>query len=392
LRAEARRSAIGFALLLSGVVVAIAAFPLYLYLSLALEQDRQHHRQHLQQHARELRVQMALFESGAERVFHFPRSPLFEAALIGADEKPVFSLLSQPPPVLKSGFMIAFNRAFWVEPLEHNLFQAKWLVVSMPHDRHALYLRLVGLFLVLALFFGVGSYALMVLFLRPFERTRQLQELFFKDAMHEIKTPLGVLSMNLEMLSQKLGSQPAMKRMRYAVKNLTTIYEDIEHLIRHRYVTYTREKIALDRFIADRIAWFEDVAQIRQVHLSAQLQADIPIHFSRVELQRLVDNNLSNAIKYSHENTRVRIWLKRSDGGIILRFIDRGVGMDDTRRIFTRHYRGDAIKGGFGIGLSIVKQICDKNGVRVRVCSKAGVGTLFEYRFDGAGNSTGIEV
>lgn len=362
-------------------MLAVAAFPVYFYFSLALSRDDARLQARLEAYAKEVLTQMAVFESGPDELFIYPRSPLFYSGLYRANGEAVFSLLKTRPPALSPGFSDDGRRIFLIVPLADNLFNADFLVVCGAHDRHEVYLRLLMLFVLLLLLFGAGSYLLLGQFVRPFERTRKIQELFFKDAMHEIKTPLGVLSINLEMLTEKLGASPPIKRMRYAVKNLSTIYEDIEHLIRQRYVTYAKEPLDASAFVQSRIDYFQDVAEMRRITLQGRLMPGIKMRFSRVELQRLIDNNLSNAIKYSRENGTVLVDLVLEKGVAVLSFEDNGVGMDDTRKIFTRHYRGDEIKGGFGIGLSIVKAICDKNGVGIKVSSQKGIGSRFEYRF-----------
>ncbi|MGE4294653.1 MAG: sensor histidine kinase [Campylobacterales bacterium] len=381
MRSEASRAALGFAALLTAVMLAVTAFPVYFYASLALRQDDARHQARLQAYAQEIVERMAVFESGSQELFVFPRSPLFKAGLYDARGGAIFTLLASPPADFKPGYAADNRQAVWIEPLGENLFGARFLAVCAPHDRNEVYLRLLMLFATLLLVFWAGSYLLIDQFLRPFERTRRIQELFFKDAMHEIKTPLGVISINLELLGEKFGALAPVKRMRYAVKTLSTVYEDIEHLIRHRYVTYAKEPIDLGRFAQSRIDYFQDVAQMRPVTLTGRIAPEVRLAFSRVELQRLIDNNLSNAIKYSRENGVVNVTLELKENAAVLSFTDNGVGMDDTRSIFTRHYRGDEIKGGFGIGLSIVKAICDKNGVGIKVVSKKGEGSRFEYRF-----------
>ena len=71
----------------------------------------------------------------------------------------------------------------------------------------------------------------------------------------------------------------------------------------------------------------------------------------------------------------------KDDKNIRLVFKDEGVGIKDTSTVFKRYYRGDNITGGFGIGLSIVKNICDKNGIKIELDSKENQGSTFTYIF-----------
>lgn len=115
--------------------------------------------------------------------------------------------------------------------------------------------------------------------------------------------------------------------------------------------------------------------------MNKNIKENILINFNEIELYRIVDNNLSNAIKYSKNSSTINIILENKDNSINLIFKDEGVGIKDTTKIFQRYYRGDRITGGFGIGLSIVKNICDKNKIRIEVSSKINEGSIFTYIF-----------
>jgi signal transduction histidine kinase len=98
-------------------------------------------------------------------------------------------------------------------------------------------------------------------------------------------------------------------------------------------------------------------------------------------LQRIIDNNISNAIKYSHEEGTIEVILEKLEDHCTLRFRDNGVGIEDVNRIFERYYRENRDKGGFGIGLNIVKSIIDKAGIDLQIDSIYGEGSTFSYTF-----------
>ncbi|HRL09552.1 MAG TPA: ATP-binding protein, partial [Aliarcobacter sp.] len=115
--------------------------------------------------------------------------------------------------------------------------------------------------------------------------------------------------------------------------------------------------------------------------LVKNIEANIEIVFNEIEAYRIIDNNLSNAIKYSKNDSNIYVSLIKDDKNIRLVFKDEGVGIKDTSTVFKRYYRGDNITGGFGIGLSIVKNICDKNGIKIELDSKENQGSTFTYIF-----------
>jgi len=122
--------------------------------------------------------------------------------------------------------------------------------------------------------------------------------------------------------------------------------------------------------------------QAKEIEIIKDIDNDIEILFSPIELSRIIDNTLSNAIKYSKEKTQISISLKKDKKSIMLSIKDQGRGIEDIEKIFQRYYRGDKISGGFGIGLSIVKNICDRNRVQIEVESKPAQGAEFRYFFD----------
>jgi signal transduction histidine kinase len=94
-----------------------------------------------------------------------------------------------------------------------------------------------------------------------------------------------------------------------------------------------------------------------------------------------VDNTISNAIKYSNDDSHVEINVYTVDEHIVFEVIDHGVGIKDTSKIFSRYYRENEAKGGFGIGLNIVKKIIDEENILLEIKSALGEGTRFRYTF-----------
>ena len=119
----------------------------------------------------------------------------------------------------------------------------------------------------------------------------------------------------------------------------------------------------------------------KNIEIFKNIQPNINIKFNEIEAYRIIDNNLSNAIKYSKKESKIFIKLEKLETGFILEFKDEGTGIKNVSRLFERYYRGDKITGGFGIGLSIVKNICDKNGIKIDVFSKENDGSIFRYIF-----------
>lgn len=197
-------------------------------------------------------------------------------------------------------------------------------------------------------------------------------DIFFRNAIHEIRTPLGVLQINLEFLETTLENSKPLKRAQGGLNNLTSVYETIEYHIKQKKVKYAKEDINISHFIDTRLAFFKVLSDVKDIELKTSIEEGLFVFMSRVELQRLIDNNLSNAIKYSKEHTKITVKLFTQKDNIIMCFTNQGKQIDDTEKIFQRYYRGNDIKGGFGLGLDIIKHICTIYKINIEVKSENG--------------------
>ena len=96
----------------------------------------------------------------------------------------------------------------------------------------------------------------------------------------------------------------------------------------------------------------------------------------RMGFVKVLDNLISNAIKYNKKNGYVKVILKKD----YLIVEDNGIGMDSSElfRVFDRHYQADESKSGYGLGLSIVKSYCDKEKIYINIDSQKGIGSKFK--------------
>ena len=144
--------------------------------------------------------------------------------------------------------------------------------------------------------------------------------------------------------------------------------------------TYEKQWISFSLFVQNRIDFFEEIAQGNTHKIIADITPEINIYISDIELQRIVDNNLSNAIKYANKNTEITVRLYEEDKQTILEFHTYSKEIFDTKRIFEPFHQEDEIQGGFGLGLEIVHSICKKEHIVVNVSSDSKE-TVFKYTF-----------
>lgn len=206
------------------------------------------------------------------------------------------------------------------------------------------------------------------------------QDYMIKKLMHEIFTPLSVITLNVDTLRSKTNDFNSLDKIQASVKVLSSVYEDIRYMINHEREEFPKNNIDLLAFLSSRIAYFDSIAKSKDIYLELIADENISLHFNETELQRLVDNNISNAIKYSNTESVITIVCKDSNKSVSLEFIDQGIGIkeDLIPNIFKDYYKINQSKG-LGLGLATVKEICDKYTININVKSKYKEGSTFKY-------------
>ena len=313
------------------------------------------------------------FSDSSSNIFHFPKSFSLNSYLLSKNKSLIFSTSKEP--------LTYKDKIYIKSTLSFNRLNATYLIVTKDFSYKEIYLKISILTLCIGLFIFISAYLILKQSISPYKRANEYLDAFFNDAMHELKTPLGVIQLNLEILEEKQSNTKEIKRSLNGVKNLLLVYEDIEYLIKDKQIIYKKENINFTLFLKQRIDMFQSLAQSKKVVLNTQIKEDIFLFFNRTQLQRIIDNTISNAVKYSNENGQINIMLHNKKD-VLFSVEDFGQGIVDISKIFNRYHRENTIKGGFGIGLNIVKNICDEYDVDINVESKPKIGSKFSYTFN----------
>jgi len=206
------------------------------------------------------------------------------------------------------------------------------------------------------------------------------QDSFIKHSIHEINTPLAVIMTHIDIRKMKFGEDKYLTKIEAASKMIANIYDDLSYMMKKDRFEYDKQWISFSLFVQNRVDFFEEIAEGNTHKITTNIESDINIYMSDIELQRVVDNNLSNAIKYAHKNTEITVKLYKKEKQAILEFHTFSKEILDTKRIFDSFHQEDEIKGGFGLGLEIVHSICKKEHIKVKVTSDSKE-TVFKYIF-----------
>jgi two-component system sensor histidine kinase SenX3 len=240
--------------------------------------------------------------------------------------------------------------------------------------------------------FGVRYTLLLVADRTEFRRLEEVRRDFVANISHELKTPIGAISLLAEALTEAADDPDMVRHFADRLSNESA-----------RLTSITREIIDLSRLQAEgALAKFSSVKiddVLRQSVdanrvLSSAKNIDIVIGGDegatvRGDHDRLViavNNLLSNAVQYSPENSRVGVGVSSLNDRIEIVITDQGPGMtvEESERVFERFYRTDQARsrstGGTGLGLAIVKHIINNHGGDIKVWSKPGQGSTFTIR------------
>jgi two-component system sensor histidine kinase SenX3 len=224
---------------------------------------------------------------------------------------------------------------------------------------------------------------------------------FVANVSHELKTPVGALSLLSEAVMDASDDPEAVLRfagrMQIEATRLTSLVQEIIDLSRVQDddLLDDAEPVAVDDLVAEAVDRCRHQANTKQITMATGTTPDLFIWGNRGQLAAALGNLVENAVNYSPARTRVGIAGRRiaATGGDLIEIsvTDQGIGISekDRDRVFERFYRVDPARsratGGTGLGLSIVKHVAATHGGEVTVWSAEGQGSTFTLRLPEAG-------
>jgi len=231
---------------------------------------------------------------------------------------------------------------------------------------------------------------------------RELQQLedyrsqLIATLSHELRTPLTVIAGNLEMLGE-LDLEPTATRYREAMERgsdrMQKVVDDLLLLARVSDPGHPLVHVPVDlhQVARDVVSLVESTARSKGVTLRVELeQAGLVVPGDPTELDRLLGNLVSNAVKYTADGGTVMVAIARRGDDVVVRVADDGLGISEEDQVglfraFFRTTNPDALREhGTGLGLAIVATIADRHGGRVEVSSRLHEGTTFTVTLPGS--------
>ena len=241
----------------------------------------------------------------------------------------------------------------------------------------------------LAAFFIISLY-LARWALKPVEKSWKQQQQFIADASHELKTPLTVILANTDVLASNKDKtiQSQIKWIDYIKTEATRMWELVNNMLFLAKSDAAKDTIAKSSVNFSDLAWgcvlpFESIAYEHQKKLKINISPNISLKGDKDKLKQLIAILLDNAFKYSESNGTIRIDLKQKQDKIHLKVTNTGqtIPPHHLSHLFERFYRADESRardcGGYGLGLSIAKNIVDMHHGKISVKSSKEEGTVF---------------
>ena len=192
------------------------------------------------------------------------------------------------------------------------------------------------------------------------------------EILHELNIPLSTIKANTALLEKRLDDEKSLKRLKRIEASsvrLERLYKELVYSINKEIHPVQKEQFSLLELLQERVEIFEAYGRN---HFEL-LVVDILLKADKIGFEKMIDNLLMNAMKYSSKASPVKILLKENT----LVIEDKGIGMDETQllRVYERYYQSDSQHEGQGIGLALVKAYCDESGIEIQIRSQKEKGT-----------------
>ena len=308
----------------------------------------------------------------------YPRDSRFKSAIYDLEYMQIFSLLDDEEVRFNEGIYITDNYIHLVKTLDDFYLGTKYLVIEVEDDglwRSEIWKSILGYGLFGFFFFMLFGLYLSKLFLKPMRDSIVLLDRFIKDTTHELNTPLSAILANIEMMDKEVMIEKnitKLNRINIAATTVSILYKDLTYLTLEQEQENNDEEIEIKSLIHDRAEYFSILAQSKKLECELDLE-EATLYADKRKITRVIDNLISNAIKYNKRNGIVGIKLRQGE----LVILDTGIGIKEDKIpfVFDRYLRFNDSEGGFGVGLSIVKTILDEYDISIVVESKEGEGT-----------------
>jgi len=375
LRSE-KRSLIRFLILYLGSTFILFSIASWLFYISSKHHLLDQQRESIKYEAEHIKSQLrTLHQSNAAKLV-YPNHTHIQSAIYDLDKTYIFGTFKTEQPLDINKYE---NRLYHTLKVEPYYLGVAYLMVTKDIDFEPigkLQKNIILFMLAAGVFFVILGYFLGKLFVAPMRDAIKQMNHFIQDTTHELNTPISTILTNIEMIEtfgKHEENSTELKRIEIASKTLNRIYDDLTYInLNHKYHRNI-VNLNMSTLIEERMVYFSAMAEAKGLNVTVNTDPDVMLQIDKNDAIRLVDNLISNAIKYNRSKGFLHVTLTEEQ--FLVKDTGTGIGSKDLSTILQRFKRANKSEGGFGIGLDIVNQVVISYDFALEMNSKEAEGT-----------------
>ncbi|NQY92949.1 MAG: HAMP domain-containing histidine kinase [Campylobacteraceae bacterium] len=377
-----KKTLVGFFSLYITLCIVILLFISFVYYKFQKDLMLSQKRINLQNYSNEFIIELKQLHINFDKTQVYPRDKRFKTAIYDSDKQLIFSTLTSSRVQLDNIVYTSNNTIHFIKEPESYYLGARYVILEIEDDQTWLddieqeIMIFTSIGLIIMLFIG---YWLLQLFIKPMRDAMHLLDRFIKDTTHELNTPISAIVANIEMintddLDEKLARK--IRRIDIGAKTVSNIYQDLTYLTLNHKIMSQNEEVDIGELLYQRVEYFDTLANVKHIKFQMEIKDKIFLFMDVKKLSKLIDNLISNAIKYNKIDGFIKITLEQNS--LSIQDSGKGIKEEQLALLYDRYSRFDKTVGGFGIGLNIVSMICKEYDLGIEITSQVNKGTKVE--------------
>lgn len=257
---------------------------------------------------------------------------------------------------------------FPISKSEEYLLKFSYTQKAYRQDLQDIKSTLIREFIFVSFIIAIFSIIFSLYALYPLRSALHLTREFVRDILHDFNTPLSTLRLNIAMLKDDIGENIKIQRIEHSIDTALSLQENLRSYLEQH--AQNPELFELYSLLKSQVSQLQKLYP--KIHFELE-QNHLELFCNRDAFSRITDNLLTNAAKYNQKEGKVHLRIDTIQKQLIIS--DTGYGIKNPKKIFHRFYTEHA--QGMGIGLHIVKKLCDEMGINISVYSKVKEGSRF---------------
>ncbi len=382
LRSE-KRSLIRFLIIYLGSTFILFSIASWLFYISSKHHLLDQQRESIKYEAEHIKSQLRTLHKSNDAKLIYPNKKDIQSAIYDLDKSYIFGTFQTEQSLDINKYE---NRLYHIMKVEPYYLGAAYLLLAKDIDFEPIGALQRNIFLFMlgaGLFFTMLGYFLGKLFVAPMRDAMEKMNHFIQDTTHELNTPISTILTNIEMIEtfgKHEENNTELKRIEIASKTLSRIYDDLTYInLNHKYHRNI-VNLNMSTLVEERMVYFSAMAEAKGLEVTVTTVPNVILQIDKNDAIRLLDNLISNAIKYNRSKGILHVRLTKD----LFSVKDTGIGIrsKDLSTILQRFKRANKSEGGFGIGLDIVNQVVGSYGFVLEINSKEGEGTEVSVKWE----------